>query len=604
MIVLGIHDGHGASAALMKDGEIIAAVEEERFSKLKMDCGYPRHAIDFCIKSTGISAEEIDHFAFATEKYHALYMGMKMNSMMSIDDWIEYNDEYFKPLLYEGKDNKEFIFSLKKRKKFRDVEHWYDFSGIGRDYDFIRDSTVVRNIRLAGLQKHLGVNSDRVRFFDHHSCHAYYGMFGAPRRIENTIIFTLDGGGDGSVSTVFRYRDGKMLEIARTNFSDVARFYRYVSLVLGMRPGHHEYKVMGLAPYATNRETEKSWKFFKDRMETRDDLIQYKEGRRPKDIYFTMQDAFRGHRFDGIAGAVQKMTEEVVGNWIISTAQKYGAKAIRFSGGVAMNIKLNMLLAEDGRIDDFYVCPSPTDNTLSFGACYMAALVDQHITPDDLVPINDIYLGPNYDHLATSVIKSTKSISQFEVIDHVTPEIIGKWLAEGAVVARASGKMEFGERALGNRSILANPQNPETIEKINTQIKYRDFWMPFAPVIKRQRVRDYLLGADENIESPYMMVGGRSTELARAHIPAALHPADRTLRPQVLDRKANNDYWEIIDAFEKITGVGGLLNTSFNLHGEPIVCTPADAVSTFERSELDVVVIGSTAISRSKITSQ
>jgi len=598
MNILGVHDGHNASACLMVDGKLVAVAEEERFSRLKMDCGYPLNAIEFCLRQGGIDASDIDHVAVATEKYHAIYMAMKMNALMTIDDWIEYNEMYFKPLLYEGKKNDDFVQSLFEREKFRGVEHWYDFSKIRRDYDFVRDAQQVRDIRIDGFVRHLGIDRNKVAFHDHHACHAYYAMYGAPDRPDRTVVFTLDGGGDGSVSTVFKYENGAMRELARTNATDVARMYRYVTLHMGMKPGQHEYKVMGLAPYANEREAEKSWSYFADRYEVRDDLIGYREGRKPKDLFFTMQDGFRGHRFDGIAAAVQRMVETVVAPWIVDTTAAHNARSARFGGGVAMNIKLNMLLAEDQRLEDYYVCPSPTDNTLSIGAAYKAA-IGAGAGPDDVAPVDDVYLGPGYTTSdVEEAIDSSGVAGDYKVHRGVTPADVAGFLERGQVVARCSGQMEFGERALGNRSILADARNPETVSKINSQIKYRDFWMPFAPVMLEERAADYVASDIPRDRMGHMMIGSDSTALARRDLPAGLHAADKSMRPQVIRRDRNPGYWDVLKAFEERTGVGGLLNTSFNLHGEPIVCSPKDAISTFVRSGLDVVLMEDVAIER------
>ena len=598
MIVLGIHDGHNASACLMVDGKLEAMVEEERFSRLKMDCGYPIEAVDFCLAKFSLHPSEVDQVAVATQNYHALYMGFKMNAMMTIDDWVEYNEQYFRPLLYEGKKNNDFLESLFSREKFKNVKHWYDFSDIDKDYEFARDSNLVRNIRIEGISRHLKIDREKITFFDHHNCHAHYSMFAAPGRKDGTTVFTLDGGGDASVSTVSRFHDGQLTELARTNETDIARMYRYVTLYMGMKSGQHEHKVMGLAPYATDREVKRSWAFFEDRFEIRNDLIRYKKNRKPKDLFFTMQKEFRCHRFDGVAGAVQQMVEEVVGNWISEVALAYGSDTVRFGGGVAMNVKLNMLLNQNIQLEKLYICPSPTDNTLSIGACYASCLMSG-LSCDQLEPVNDVYLGPRYtSEDVNNEIRKSNITGKFVVEGEITPERIAQWLVEGKVVARFSGGMEFGERALGNRSILADPRDIGTVAKINEKIKYRDFWMPFAPVILEEVASDYIVESENLGVFNHMMIATNSTPVGRDALTAGIHPADKTMRPQVIKKSHNQEYWEIVNAFKKITGVGALINTSFNLHGEPIVGTPADAISTFERSELDVVVMENRALLR------
>ena len=257
-----------------------------------------------------------------------------------------------------------------------------------------------------------------------------------------------------------------------------------------------------------------------------------------------------------------------------------------------MNVKLNMLLADDPGLDDFSVCPSPTDDTLCVGACYMATSGAGPDAWKSLKPLTDPYIGPAFslDEIDAAISK-TGAADEFILETGVTPDKVAALLADGKVVARCSGRMEFGQRALGNRSILADPRNAETVGRINHQIKYRDFWMPFAPVILEERLGDYILTPNPIIRRSYMMVGAETTDKGQVELAAAIHDADLTARPQSLNREQNAGCYDIIKAFENLTGTGALLNTSFNLHGEPIACSPEDAISTFQRSALDALLM-------------
>ena len=599
MIVLGIHDGHSASACLMVDGELIAMLEEDRVSRLKMDAGYPVHAIDFCLKEAGLTGKDVDHVAFASTTLHAFYIGLKMNALCTVDDIIEVNERYFKPLLYEGIDDKSFFTELRERDKFKSLNHYYDFTWVDETFDLVRDNAKTKQMRLQGLKRHLGISAEKVGFYDHHLCHATHAFFATAKRPDNTLVFTLDGGGDKSVSTVHQFKNGKFNELARTNGADIARIYRTITTLLGMRAGHHEYKVMGLAPYSNEYETKRSWAVFKNKLEVRDDVICYRPGCKPKDLYFTLRDELAGHRFDGIGSAIQLLTEEVCGEWILSTLAKYNTRNARFGGGVAMNVKFNMLMAEHTQIDDYFVPPSPNDNTLCIGACY-AAVHASNGDIDKIRPIEDIYKGPSfYNTNIRRAIANTNAASRYRVVEDVGADNIADLLANNTVVARFAGKMEFGDRALGNRSILADPRQASVVAKINSQIKYRDFWMPFAPVILKERVTDYLDTEKPDTDRSFMTIGARATSLAQQHLPAALHAGDHTARPQVLERTQNSDYYDILKSFERRTGVGALINTSFNLHGEPIVLTPEHAISTMDRSSLDALILNDIALLRS-----
>jgi carbamoyltransferase len=598
MKILGIHDGHCSSACLMIDGKLVALAAEERFTRLKNDHGYPLHAIDFCLQQGGLTAADLDEVAFATVNLGMFSVGLKALANFDGDDWRRIHREYWKPKLYDGVDDPA-VFQQLWSERFRSDWHHYDFSGVDGSYRSLNDKGLSRRIRLEGLRRHLGLGEDKVRFYDHHACHAYYALFGSHIREDDTMIYTLDGGGDAATSTLFRFRDGNMEELSRSNAVDIARIYREITLIMGMKMGEHEFKVMGLAPYATDRELGKSSVLFSGMFEIRDDLIAYRDGQRPKDLYFALRDAFEGHRFDGIAAAVQTMTENAVCNWFRTTQLKYKSRRAVFAGGVAMNVKLNMFIAEMPELDDFYVCPSPTDDTLCVGACYMAETARSDDAWQSLHPIDDAYMGPAYGRADAERAIAESGVGEIaEVRPGTTVTDAAALLAQGKVVARCAGRMEFGQRALGNRSILADPRLEDIVEKINDQIKYRDFWMPFAPVVKSDRESDYLDGRNTGIQRPYMMIGAHTTERGRNELKAAVHRGDQTARPQVLSRDRNPGYYDIVAAFEQETGTGALLNTSFNLHGEPIVCTPADAISTFQRSALDVLLFDDVALVR------
>lgn len=599
MIVLGIHDGHCSSACVMVDGALKALAAEERFTRLKNDHGYPYSAIEYCLRELGLSPGDIDTVAYASTNLNIFGVKLKALSLFSSDDWVMLEKEYWKPLLHDGVDDKRPFYKLYTDERFVNNGHFYDFSGISPEAALESKSELGRKIRLEALNRHLGISADRVRYYDHHTCHAAYALFGSPIREDNTMIYTLDGGGDGATSTLFRFADGHIQELARSNRVDTARIYRYITLMLGMKLGEHEYKVMGLAPYAPEREFNKSWDVFKGAFHVQDDLIAWRNGRRPKDLYFAFKEAFENHRFDGIAAATQHMAETSVTDWIYSTSAKYGSRNAVFAGGVAMNVKLNMLLAESEKLDDFYVPPSPSDDTLCIGACYICEAETEPGAWERLAPITDVYIGPSFTREdVLKAIKQTRVAEKCRVEENITAQRIADILLEGKVVARLGGKMELGQRALGNRSILADPSKEYMVDRINHQIKYRDFWMPFAPVILKERVRDYLQFENSEIDRSYMMFGAETTELGEKKLTAAIHNGDKSARPQVLSREQNGGYYDIIKAFENLTGIGALLNTSFNLHGEPIVCSPLDAISTFERSEFDVLVMEDIALMR------
>lgn len=597
MIILGIHDGHNATATVMVDGVVKACASEERFTRVKMDAGYPYRAIEYCLEAVGARGEDLDKIAFATCMHDPLFLKVKSHATFSIEDWLNQEREVWRPLLYDGVDRRpEYRSRLQKDERFRDLAHFYDFSLVDLDASPAGHAGATRRLRHDAVRRHLGCGPEQVSCHNHHRAHAAYAHYANPNRQSDTLIYVLDGGGDGGTAALFRSTPQGLKDLAHSNDSHVARLYRSMTLLLGMRLGHDEHKLMGLAPYATDRELERSWSVFKDQFVIVDGISVFKSGK-PRDLFFHYRRAFEGHRFDGIAAATQRMAEECVLEWVRVTAAQYGCRAIAFCGGVAMNVVLNGKLATAPFLDDVYVPASPADESLAIGACYLTAERDG---PERLAPITDIYLGPACEGEAVRrMLERERVHERFEVTTDVSLNDVVERLAGGAVVARCAGRMEFGQRALGNRSILADPRRPEVVETINRQIKYRDFWMPFAPVVRKERLGDYFeLPAGKAVGSPHMMFVWPSTTLARRDLSAALHPADKSGRPQILARAENPAYAELLEAFERRTGVGALLNTSFNLHGEPICLTPEDALSTFERSDLDVLWLNDVLIRR------
>jgi len=605
LITLGIHDGHNATAALMVEGRVVACVSEERFTRLKNDCGYPQRAVEYCLSVAGIMGSGLDKVCFATSAQDPLQMKYKLLAKMSISDQLAEERDYWRPFLYAGKGSKEkFLKKLTSQEKFQNTDHFYDFSEIDLNIDRNRDVKKVQKIRVNGAKRHLGIPEERVVFYDHHHCHAAYAYYGSPIRGVGTLALTLDGGGDGTTSSVFQAEREGLVERVRSNDVHQGRIYRSMTLQFGMKSGEHEYKLMGLAPYANEREAARSYKVFEDQFSISGDLIRFKNGK-PNDLFFYYREAFEGHRFDGIAAATQQMVEDTVLAWMKHCADKFGSRKLVFGGGVAMNVKLNMLAADALFLDDYFVTASPADESLAIGALYLCEeerRLAEGTDPHAIEYFDDIYLGPvPPEDDIENLLAEYELKDECEIIHSATAADTAVALAEGLIVARCAGQMEFGARSLGNRSILADPQSPDVVDRINHKIKHRDFWMPFAPVIKAERASDYLKGHTATLfRSPHMMIGYETTEKGRLDLRGGLHPSDKTARPQILERQVNPEYYDILEEFERLTGVGGVINTSFNMHGEPIVHTAEDAIYTFSRTGLDAVVINDTLVKRKK----
>ena len=362
-----------------------------------------------------------------------------------------------------------------------------------------------------------------------------------------------------------------------------------------MRPAEHEYKLMGLAAYNTHKYGKEAYNVYADTLQV--DGLSFKYKTKIKDHFFYFQEKLEGQRFDAIAYGIQKRSEELLTEWIHNGIKETGIKNIVMSGGVAQNIKANKLIAELKDLNNLFIPPGPGDESISIGAAFLE-YISRTNKVKSLEQISG-YLGPSFSEDYIKRVIKDKLSKEFNCIKANNKDC-AKILAKGEVIARFSNdQMEFGARALGNRSILADPRRPDVIHRINKLVKMRDFWMPFAPSIIEDREHDYIVNP-KKIDARFMAVGFDSTNLAEEHLTAGLHPFDRTARPQIVRKKDNLKYYNLIKAFEDLTGVGALMNTSFNIHGESIVGSPEDAIDTFSRCGLDHLLLGDWLISKKK----
>jgi len=585
--ILGINEGHNSSAAIIKNGKLVAAVCEERFTRIKNDQGYPENAINFCLKEANINNNEIDYVATATLSLPSIFEASKRYSSFTIEDYVKENERYWKSKLIYKQDVDFFsIFPVKPNKH-------YDFSYMQSEPNREKWNDLFNEQRIKNLVKEIGISKEKIIFVDHHTGHAHYAYFMSPFR-KDVLIITADAYGDGCNCSVWLANKNNLELKLKSPNHNLSRLYRNITLLLGMEPNKHEYKVMGLAAYATDHQIKKPYEIFRNTLCVDDINFTYKE--KPTDHYFWFKERLEGCRFDGIAGGLQKYVEDVMEEWVKNLINTFKCTTIVFSGGFALNIKVNKKLSEMQQVENIFVPGGGGDESQSIGvALYVQNKFAQTI--DFVPPIHD-YLGPNINSLDIEKILENKKVSsEFKIKNNVSNKEIADHLSRDVVVARCTGKSEFGPRALGNRSILANPSKIKNIKKINEQIKYRDFWMPFAPSILIERAKDYVINP-KNIASPFMTISFDSTKLAQKDLVAAIHPSDLTVRPQFVDKKSNPEFYELISEFEKITGIGALLNTSFNLHGEPIVNSFEDAIHTLINSDLDALVIGKTMIKR------
>ena len=595
MVILGINENHNSTATIIKDGKIIYCASEERITREKNDVGYPFKAINEGLKETGLKKEDIDFVTFSFQTAgNPLELKIKRITRFSIQDYIKEMHEHWKPLLIENKSDTSFWENLLKDPKFNkpNEEHYYNF-------DFLKNTNkeewadIFNKERKNVVVKHLGIDPEKIFFIKHHEAHANYAYYSAIiDRNKPTAVVTADGWGDGANGSIYKAENGKLKKIYETQNCNLARIYRYITLLLGMKPHEHEYKVMGLAPYSKKYTTQKAYEVFKKTLEV--DGLEFKWKEKPQDLYFHFQKKLEGVRFDGIAGGLQLWLEELVTKWISNIIKELDVDSVVFSGGLSMNVKANKSITEIEGLNNLFVSPSGGDESTAIGGAYTLSL-QKNINPK---PLENIYLGYTITEEEIDDLINKPEVKNFyNIKKDVDLKYVAKLLSENKIIARCSNSMEFGARSLGNRSILANPSNSENIRLLNQKIKYRDFWMPFTPTILDSRINDYLLNP-KNINSPYMTIGFDTTPLGQEHLKAALHPADLTARPQMLSRDRNPEYYDLIKAFESETGIGAVLNTSFNLHGEPIVRNSIDAWHTFINSDLDALLLNNTLIEK------
>ena len=610
MKILGIMWEQNSTAALMIDGKVIASVSEERFSRIKNDERYPKKAIEYVLKEGNIKARELDAVAFIGFEWEPSYMLTRHYSRFSIVDFIREQHKYWYPRFYGKKKDRPSYVNV-----FRDKIDLSQYPGRkiwNTVLKYMRSHSPETRANARQLQnyfqdfrrdvvvRHLNIQRDRIIFIDHSTGHAMYAYFASPVR-KDALVFTADAWGDGYNATVHTVRKGILKRIAASSDFRVARLYRYITLLLGLKPNEHEYKVMGLAPYAKEKYFQEPLLVFRGMQRVQG--LGFALIKKPTDMYFYFLKKLEGYRFDAIAGALQKYAEEIILAWFSNAIKKTKLRTIVFAGGVAMNVKANMLANAMSAVKTFFVNPTPDDASQAIGAC-MAFLYEHcHRAGTDprryIKPLSDAYLGPSITDIeVTALIQKRNLPKRYKITTKVRAERVADLLTQGKIIGRAAGRSEFGARALGNRSIVADPRNADVIAVINEKVKNRDFWMPFAPSILERRAHDYLIGYKQP-GAPYMTIGFETTRVGQKHLRAGLHPSDNTCRPQVILKGQNPKYEAIIRAFEKKTGVGGVLNTSFNLHGEPIVQTAEDAFRVFELSDIDALLLNDTLIEKS-----
>jgi carbamoyltransferase len=557
MNVLGVHVGHDSSAALIVNGRIVADVAEERFTRTKHYCGLPIHAIDYCLKSHKLTMAEIDAVAIPT-----------------VESFPDLN----------------FLFDLKGARSERKTK--------GRQaLDFVREIMHKPDVKPPLYLKNFPMHSrTEIVHVEHHLAHAASAYYTSGSN-EKQLIVTIDGAGDGVSLGIWRGDNGRIdkLQTFPTSAS-LGWFYSNVTEALGWWHGDGEGKTMGLAPYGDSTKCEGLLDKFCPKFAGGEIIEHHDFGRNYYwneagaiqwhfDEAYEIRDLVNKYGREHIAAEGQRLLEEQVKNVVFTWLERESTRNLSASGGVMLNVKLNQRLWESGRIAQHHTYPNPGDSGLAVGAALSAYY---SANPGaKIYSIEDLYWGPEYaDKEIEDVLKLRRL--DYRRVDNIE-EYAAKQLANDKIVAWFQGRMESGPRALGARSILMSANRPENKDIINARVKFREAFRPFCPSLLWEKKEDYLEKARDEF---FMITSFTCKEPKRKRVPAVVH-ADHTLRPQTVKQGFNRRYWDLINEFGKLTGEYLLLNTSFNVMGEPIVNHPREAIRCFYDNGLDVLVLGS-----------
>jgi carbamoyltransferase len=430
----------------------------------------------------------------------------------------------------------------------------------------------------------------RMRFVDHHLAHAISAY--AYSGFADAAVVVMDGRGAWEATSIWHGRDGRLEHVLTIPFPDsVGYFFSEFTEYLGFQRNSDEWKVMGLAPYGqpgvdlsafidpqANPYRVHTKKLVAPGAQPFAEMIRLLGPAREAESEIT-------ERHKNVAFAAQEACEIAMMSVVRMAMQKTGSRNLCMAGGVALNSKANGKIAASGMVDNFFVQPAASDDGVALGAALAPYLDDHGKLPNRAM--RHAYLGPSFDDAAIEPVLQTYKL-RYRRLDDVAASV-AELLAQGKIIGWFQGRMEFGPRALGSRSILADPRDPEMNAKVNNAVKFREWWRPFAPSFKKEAAGEFLESATD---SPFMILTAQVRPEKRAVIPSVTH-VDGSARPQTVEREINPLYWRLIDEFGRRTGVPVIMNTSFNLRGEAIVHTPTDAVRTFFSSGMEALSIGS-----------
>lgn len=586
MYILGISAYyHDSAAALLRDGEIVAAAQEERFTRKKHDAGFPKNAVEYCLQEAGISLADVDYVAF-----------------------------YDKPFLkFERLLETYVAFAPRGFQSFRmAIPVW------------LREKLFLKDLLIKELKSYAPEYDwdSRLRFSEHHLSHAASAFFPSP--FEEAAVLTMDGVGEWATTSLAIGRGNKLEVVKEIHFPhSLGLLYSAMTYYTGFKVNSGEYKVMGLAPYGEPKYVQKIFDHLVDLKEDGSFRLDQSYFNYCTGLTMTSQkfhDLFGGpprkadepltqHHMD-LAASVQAATEEIVLRLTRAIRKETGIANLCLAGGVALNCVANGKVLRDGKFDNVWIQPAAGDAGGALGAALAIHHIhlDQPRVADGKDKMRGSYLGPCFEQ-ADIERRLTAVGAKFTVLgDEALFQTCAAALAEGKALGWFQGRMEFGPRALGGRSVLGDARSPAMQSVLNLKVKYRESFRPFAPSVLRADVADWF---ELDGDSPYMLLvanvvekrrramteaeqalfGIEKLNVPRSDIPAATH-VDYSARIQTVHEATNPRYHALISAFKQQTGCPVIVNTSFNVRGEPIVCTPEDAFRCFMGTEIEALTVG------------
>lgn len=550
---------HDSAACLVKDGVPVAAAQEERFNREKNSSAFPIQSINYCIQESGLSFDDIDCIAFF-EKPHLKFSRVIVDHLRSF------------PFSFGN-----FLTSMPQ---------------------WLQDRLILPLV----LKRELLYEGD-VYFFAHHLSHAASAFLVSP--FEEAAFITADGVGEWATMTWGRGRGNNIETMKELRYPDsLGLIYTAVTAFLGFRANSGEGKTMGLASYGKPTYID----HFRKMVDVKEDgsirldqsYFPINRGRRMYSRKFMdifgkerkPESEFDQRHFD-IAASLQLFVEEtliVIANHVHKTVQ---SDNLCLAGGLFLNCVANQRIAEETPFKNIFIQPAAGDAGGALGAaCYANNVLFQQ---PRTYTMKNAYLGPYFSNKDIQRTVGQHLLpSTFVEDDGELAKTVAQALNEGKIIGWFQGKMEYGPRSLGCRSILANPCLPETKDILNERVKHRESFRPFAPIVLREKVSEYF---EDITDSPFMLLAPRVKEEKKNVIPSVTH-VDGTARVQTLEREQNTLLYSVIEEFEKLTGVAVVVNTSLNLRGEPVACSPEDAISSFKKSDMDWLVLGNRIVTK------